>query len=81
MLEPVGFMQVHGRCKTLVSVVRPIPLSWQYCYEDSTGTTAMVPLLDRKGQRLNRDLVEDQPSAEWYGYTDTVAGARSRQVS
>lgn len=70
-------LQVHGSCRTLVSVDRPIPLSWQYCY-DRGGKTHMQPLLEANGKRINADLLVSTSDNEWFGENVTVASARKR---
>ncbi|XP_016489453.1 DExH-box ATP-dependent RNA helicase DExH15 chloroplastic isoform X1 [Nicotiana tabacum] len=43
--------QIHGRTELVTSSKRPVPLTWHF------GTkTALVPLLDDKGTRMNRKL-------------------------
>ncbi|KAK9815169.1 hypothetical protein WJX73_009621 [Symbiochloris irregularis] len=69
--------KVHGSCRTLVSLHRPIPLSWQYCHSDGVSTT-LQQLLDKKEQRLNPDLAPRAFDDDVFGDPRSVAGARAR---
>ena len=51
----VNCRQVHGECETTVTRFRPVPLTWQYCYDNEDGTE-MVKLLDKKQRALNPAL-------------------------
>ena len=54
-------MQVHGNCKTVVTKFRPVPLSWQFCYQHE-DQARLLPLLARKGRALNPQLQPPPPS-------------------
>ena len=56
-------MQVHGECKTVVTKFRPVPLSWQFCYQHD-DKARMLPLLASKGRALNPQL--QPPQSEKY---------------
>ena len=51
----VSHGQVHGECETIVTRFRPVPLTWQYCYDNESGTE-MVKLLDKQQRALNPAL-------------------------
>ncbi len=57
---------MHGECETIVTRFRPVPLTWQYCYDNEAGTE-MVKLLDKKQRALNPALAPTPraASAEW----------------
>ncbi len=70
-------MQVHGGCKTLVSLDRPVPLSWSYAYMRN-GSTIMKALLDARGQRINKERLPDRYDNSWFGEPGSVEKARQR---
>ena len=60
--EP-SLAQVHGKCKTVVTKFRPVPLSWHFCYKHE-DVTRLLPLLAKKGRALNPKL--QPPSSDSY---------------
>lgn len=70
-------MQVHGGCKTVVTKYRPVPLSWQFCYQHE-DQARLLPLLASKGRALNpqlQPLQEKYLGMEW-GRFDKLRSAR-----
>ena len=57
---------MHGECQTIVTRFRPVPLTWQYCYDNEEGTQ-LAKLLDKKQRALNPALAPTGPpdTAEW----------------
>ena len=58
-------MQVHGKCETVITKFRPVPLSWQFCYQRE-DQARLLPLLARKGRALNPQL-QPPPSEKYLG--------------
>ena len=54
---------MHGKCKTVVTKFRPVPLSWQFCYQHE-DRARLLPLLAKKGRALNPEL--QPPSSDNY---------------
>lgn len=54
---------MHGKCKTVVTKFRPVPLSWQFCYQHE-DKARLLPLLAKKGRALNPEL--QPPSGDSY---------------
>lgn len=48
--------EVHGRCETVVSSYRPVPLTWQYSMKPSRMYPGIGPLMNYKGTKLHHDL-------------------------
>ncbi|KAJ0983859.1 hypothetical protein J5N97_002215 [Dioscorea zingiberensis] len=46
--------QIHGKTELVTSKKRPIPLTWHFSLKNS-----LLPLLDEKGERMNRNLSLD----------------------
>ncbi|KAH7688601.1 RNA helicase protein [Dioscorea alata] len=65
--------QIHGKTELVTSKKRPVPLTWHFSLKSS-----LLPLLDDKGQKMNRNLSLDymqlSPSR-----TDTFSGKRMRR--
>ena len=58
-------MQVHGKCETVVTKFRPVPLSWQFCYQHE-DQARLLPLLAKRGRALNPQL-QPPPSEKYLG--------------
>lgn len=48
--------EVHGRCETVVSNYRPVPLTWHYSMKPSRMYPGLGPLMNFKGTKLHHDL-------------------------
>jgi len=48
--------EVHGRCETVISNYRPVPLTWQYSMKPSRLYPGLGPLMNFKGTKLHHDL-------------------------
>ena len=58
-IKPGIAVQVHGDCETVVTRFRPVPLSWQFCYQHE-DRARLLPLLAPKGRALNPQLQPPQ---------------------
>ena len=58
-IKPRIAVQVHGDCETVVTRFRPVPLSWQFCYQHA-DQARLLPLLAPKGRALNSQLQPPQ---------------------
>lgn len=59
--------QVHMKCQTIVTHFRPVPLTWQFCWDTESSGTQMVQLMGKKGRTLNPALAPPPPpnDFEW----------------
>lgn len=55
------------KCQTIVTHFRPVPLTWQFCWDTESSGTQMVQLMGKKGRTLNPALAPPPPpdDFEW----------------
>ena len=67
--------RVHGRCQTVTTDLRPVPLGWHFC-RSSKGVTSLLPLLSEDGNRPNEELLESPLEGLRASYAATLARRR-----
>ena len=55
---------VHGPCDLVTSTYRPVPLSFCFARPGTGGSEGLMPLLNRKGDRISRALLEEEELGE-----------------
>ena len=56
--------EVHGKCSTVITKFRPVPLRWHYCLSPGDDEVVMLPLLDAKETALNPRLISPSERVE-----------------